>query len=635
MPNPKQRTYEPGRDQGDSRSRSHDPDRRSLIVGAAGALAGATLAPWAAAGPAPEAATPPAGTKILRYAFEVAETGFDPVKLQDIYSRTVTAHIFEALYHYDPLARPVKIEPLTAIGLPEVEADFTVWTVRLRPGIFFTDDPAFGGRPRELIADDYVFTFKRFADPANNSPSWSNIEAVGMVGLAEYRAEVLAAKKPFDYRRPIAGLRAVDRHTLRFTLASPRPRFLQTLAQSSVYGALAHEIVAAYSGQIDAHPVGTGPFRLVQWRRSSFIALERNPTYRERFYEAEPAADDAEGRALLARFEGRRLPMIDRVEISVIEEAQPRWLSFLGGQADMIRSVGFEFAAQAMPNGRIAPNLARRGITGTLIAEPAGNHYIFNMDDPVVGGYEPGQVALRRAIGLGTDVQGLIDYAYNGLGSVAQSPTLPGTDAFDPALKSEFGDYDPARANALLDIYGYRAPAGSPWRDRPDGSALVLHVNTQSDQRSRKTAEVLERNLRAIGIRMQTVIAQWPENLKAARAGRLQFWGVALSAVQPDSIGAFDPLSSAEIGGLNFARVKLPALDALHAKLQRLPDGAERTAAFGQAIALALAYMPYKYTVDRMAIDMTQPQLVGYRRPVFWQDWWHTVDLDDSLRRPA
>lgn len=623
-----------------STSKFHHPnrDRRSLIVGAASALAGSALAPWAAAAePAPASASAsaptPAGPKTLRYAFEIAETGFDPVKLQDLYSRTVTAHIFEAPYHYDPLARPVKILPLTAIDFPEIEADFTVWTVRLRPGIFFADDPAFEGRPRELVADDFVFTFKRFADPANSSPAWSNIESVGMVGLAEYRGEVLAEKKPFDYRRPIPGLRAIDRHTLRFTLKSPRPRFLETLAQSDIYGALAHEVVAAYPGQVDAHPVGTGPFRLVQWRRSSFIALERNPTYRERLYEAEPAADDVEGQAILARFKGRRLPMIDRVEISIIEEAQPRWLSFVGGQADMIRAIGFEFAAQAMPNGHIAPNLAKRGITGYLIAEPAGNYYIFNMDDPVFGGYAPDRVALRRAIALGMDVQGLINYAYSGLGSVAQSPTLPGTNAFDPTFKSEFGDYDPARANSLLDIYGYHAPPGSPWRHQLDGSPLVLRVSTQSDQRSRKMAEVLERNLRALGIRMETVTAQWPENLKAARAGRLQFWGVGNSAVQPDSIGAFDQYSSAEIGGFNFARIKLPALDALYAKLQRLPDGLERTAAFRQMIELGLAYMPYKSTVNRIAIDMTHPQLIGYRRPVFWQEWWHTVDIDESLRR--
>jgi len=94
--------------------------------------------------------------KVLRYAFPAAETGFDPAQLSDLYSRTVTAHLFEALYGYDPLARPFKVVPRTAAGMPEVSADFRVWTVRVKPGIYFADDPAFGGKRRELVAQDYV-----------------------------------------------------------------------------------------------------------------------------------------------------------------------------------------------------------------------------------------------------------------------------------------------------------------------------------------------------------------------------------------------------------------------------------------------------------------------------------------------
>jgi ABC-type transport system substrate-binding protein len=100
----------------------------------------------------------PAPPKVLRYAFRVAETGFDPAQIIDLYSRTVTPHIFEAPYHYDHLARPAKIKPHTADGMPEASADFRTWTVRLKPGIYFADDAAFGGRPRELVAEDYVYS---------------------------------------------------------------------------------------------------------------------------------------------------------------------------------------------------------------------------------------------------------------------------------------------------------------------------------------------------------------------------------------------------------------------------------------------------------------------------------------------
>ena len=600
-----------------------------MIGAPAGALLPASL-------PVRAASAPPASDrpKVLRYAFEVAETTLDPARCQDLYSRTLTPHIFEALYGYDHLARPVKVKPLTADGMPQVSADFRVWTVKLRPGIFFADDPAFKGVKRELVARDYVYALKRFADPANLSASWTSLESnANLIGLSELRAESQARKKPFDYDREIEGLRALDRYTLRFMLKEPRPRLIETLAQSDLYGAVAREVVEFYGEQIEAHPVGTGPFRLAQWRRSSFIALDRNPGYRERPYDAEPAADDSEGQALLARFKGRRLPMIDRVEISIIEENQPRWLSFVNGEADLAHGIGFEYVTQAMPNGKVAPNLAKRGIRGYRIAEPAGNYYLFNLEDPTVGGYGPEKIALRRAIGLGLNVQSIIDYVYNGLAVQSQGPALPHTSAYDPSFKSEMSDYDPARANALLDLYGYRDRDGDGWRELPDGAPLLLRINTQSDQSSRKQLEVMSKSMKLLGLRVEGINAQWPENLKAARAGSFQMWSVGLYAAQPDAEGAFAQFDSAQIGGQNFARIRLPALDALHDRIQHLPDGAERLAAFREMEKIAIAYMPYKNTVERLALDMSHPQLLGYRRTVFWLDWWQYVDIDDALRQ--
>ena len=570
--------------------------------------------------------------KVLRYAFEVAETSLDPAKINDLYSRVLTPHIYEGLYTYDHLARPVKIKPLTADGMPQHSDDFRVWTVKIKPGIYFAADPAFKGKKRELVAQDYVYAFKRFADPANKSPAWGGLEVEGFPGLNELRAEALKTKK-FDYDREIEGIRALDRYTIRFTVKESRPRFIQFIAGSDLFAAVAREVFEFYGDQAEQHPVGTGPFKLVQWRRSSFLAFERNPDFREMFYDAEPTADDAEGQALLAKFKGRRLPMVDRVEISIIEEEQPRWLSFVNGEADLAYRVGYQFAPQAMPNGKTAPNLAKRGIRGYPIVETATNFYFFNMEDPVFGGYSPEKVALRRAIGLGIDTRNIIDYAYSGLGKIAQTPILPHTSAYDPKLKTEFSDYDPARARALLDLYGYLDRNGDGWRDLPDGSPLVMKVATTSVQRDRKIAEVLTKNMKAIGLQVQLVTAQWPEQLKAARAGKLQIWSLALSAAAPDAVGTFARYDSRQIGGQNLARVSLPQFNVLYDKLQTLPDGPERAAAFREAELLSLAYMPYKFTLNRLSIDMAQPQLVGYRRAVFWQDWWQYVDIDDSLRR--
>jgi ABC-type transport system substrate-binding protein len=141
--------------------------------------------------------------------------------------------------------------------------------------------------------------------------------------------------------------------------------------------------------------------------------------------------------------------------------------------------------------------------------------------------------------------------------------------------------------------------------------------------------------MEAIGVRVQIQIAQWPENLKTARSGKYQVWLVGSLASAPDSAGAFQKYDSRQIGGQNMARVKLPALDQLYDRIQSLPDGSERLAAFREAERIGLAYMPYKYILNRLTLDMTQKRVIGYRRPVFWQDWWHFVDLDDAAAGAA
>ncbi len=569
--------------------------------------------------------------KVLRYAFPVAETGFDPAQVNDTYSRIVAAHIFEGLYRYDHLARPAKIVPLLADGMPVVSDDFKTWTVKVKPGIFFASDPAFKGKKREVVAEDFVYTMKRFADPKLKSSSWTYWDSYDFTGLRAQRQRGLDAKQPFDYDAVVEGVRTLDKYTIQFTLGKSNPRFLQAIAQFDLYGAIAREVAEAYGEQIPAHPVGTGPFRLGQWRRSSLIVLERNPDYREVRYDGEPAADDAVGQALLRQFKGRKLPMIDRVEVSIIEETQPRWLSFVNRQHDYIDQLPPEYMNVAMPNGNVAPNLRKLGVKGyrTVRAEVA--LITFNMEHPTVGGMSPAKVALRRAINLGLNVEREIRLARHSQAVPAQSPTNPHTTGFDANLKSEMSDYSPARAKALLDLYGYTDKDGDGWRDMPDGSPLRLEMNTQPDGLSRKLDELRKKDMDAIGIRMDFASKKWPENLKAARAGNFMMWGVGSVATAPDGASILQRYDGRQIGSGNLARFKLPAFDVLYDRISVTPDGPERLAMMAEANRIAVAYAPYKATVHRIITDMTQPWLLGYRRPVFWNYWWHMIDIDAAM----
>jgi ABC-type transport system substrate-binding protein len=604
-------------------------DRRRFAFGTAAMLAAARAAPsWAAS--ESEASV---GANVLRILFEAAETGFDPAQVSDLYSNRVNSHIFEPLLSYDPLAMPVRLVPLTAEALPESDADYTTWTVRLKRGIRFAADPAFKGQPRELVAADYVYSFKRHYDPQTKSPAYSSLNEDGILGLEALRARSLRDRTPFDYQSEVEGLRALDRYTIRFRLAKPRPRFATTLA-SVTYGALAREVVEAYGADIMAHPVGTGPYRLKAWRRSSRIVLDKNPDFREVRYESEPAADDPIAQQWARKLNGRRLPLNDGVEISVVEESQPRWLSFLGGLADFAR-VPPELAQIAVPNGRLAPNLARQDIRLHRYVNADIALSYFNMDDPVVGGYSADKVALRRAIALAYDIDKEIRIIRRGQAIAAQSPTPPGTYGYDKALRTENSSYDPARAKALLDIYGYVDRDGDGWRERPDGSPLVVTMSTETAQIDRQYNENWQQSLAAIGIRMNFESAQWPEHMKAARAGKLQMWFLGSTATDPDGAGLFEYMYGESIGHENLARFKLPAFDAIYKRLLDLPDGTEREALFRKASELVVAYMPYRIHVHRVYNDCSWPWITGYRQPFFRQQVWHHIEVDGARRAQA
>jgi len=596
----------------------------SLLL-AAVALAGA-------AQPAGAPQSPQTPTKTLRFAFPVAETGFDPAQISDLYSRTVAAGIFDAPLEFEYLARPVRLRPNTAAALPEVSSDFRSFTVRLKPGILFADDPAFGGRKRELTAADYVYSIKRHYDPRWKSGNLYILENARILGLSELRRQALDAKKPFDYDTEVEGLRALDRYTLQIRLAEPSPRFLYNLADGSFTGALAREVVEAYGDKVGEHPVGTGPYRLVQWKRSSRITLQRNPNFRELRYDEHPPPDDARLVAVAAQFKGRRLPMIDQVQIAIIEEAQPRWLSFLNAEQDILEGVPGEFAHIAIPDDQLAPNLAKRGIGMLRVPRADVAVTYFGMENPVVGGNAPDKVALRRAIALAVDVEREILLVRRGQAVPAQSPIAPGTWGYDPAFRSEMSEHNLARAKALLDLYGYVDRDGDGWREQPDGQPLKLEYATSPDQTSRQLAELWKKNMDGLGLHIEFKVAKWPEQLKASRAGKLMMWGVGWSAGQPDADTFLALGYGPNKGQANHARFDLKTFNELYERQRVLPDGPERQALLDRAKKLMIAYMPYKVHVHRITTDLWHPWVLGFDRNLFVRDHWKYLDIDVAMQ---
>ncbi|RVT84931.1 ABC transporter substrate-binding protein [Inhella crocodyli] len=567
------------------------------------------------------------GAKRLRVAADIAEVAFDPPRVSDRTSVTVNAHIFEPLLTYDPLAEPARLRPLTAAALPEVSDDHRRFVFTVRPGIFFSDDPAFGGRRRELVAADYVYSIKRYYDPRIPSEHLYLFENEGLLGLSELRQRAIAAKTGLDYDAPVPGLRVLDRYRFEVRLSRPSPRFVALFAASGLTGAMAREVVEAYGDQIGAHPVGTGPFVLKDWRRGSRILLARNPGFRDERYAATPPPDDPEAVALAARLQGRRLPMVDEVEVHIIQEEQPRWLAFVGGDIDAME-LPQGVASLALPNGRLAPNLVARGVQVHRFLDASVRQTFFNCQDPDLGGLSPARVALRRAIALAYDNAAELRLVFRNQGLPAQSLMPPGVTGYDPTLKTEMGAGDLARAKALLDVHGYRDVDGDGWREHPDGRPLVLRMAGVQDARQRQINELWEKQMRAVGLRMRFEVGQFGELIKNSLAGRLQMWSFAWTTQFPDGDFFLALAYGPNSGQSNDARFQLPAFDRAYEAQRALPDGPERLAAIREAQRWMLAYMPYLAHSHALRVDISHAQVRGYRRHRFTRDLWRYTALD-------
>lgn len=589
-------------------------------------LLAASAAAWPAAQADAATSTSPSGQKVLRLGLIAAETPFDPPQTESsYYTYQVIASIFESPLGYDYLARPPRMVPVTAAAMPEISADFRQITLRIRPGIYFGDDPAFKGKRRELTAADYVYSIKRFYDPRWKSADLYLFEGSKLLGLSELRQRAIKDNKPFDYDADVEGLRALDRYTLQIRMADPDPRFIYQLALPYLSGAVAREVVERYGDDVGAHPVGTGAYRLGQWRRGSLVVLERSPSFRGEVYQGQPA-DTPLAQEIAAKLIGQKLPLIDRIEFSIIEEPQPYWLSFVNGQLDMAEVRG-SIGSLAVPNGHLAPFLQKKGIQLQLTPQADMQMTYFSFEDPIVGGYTPEKVALRRAIALAHDGAEWIRLYRGGLAVPAQSPIAPFTTGYDPGYHSEMSEFNPPKARALLDLYGYVDRDGDGWRELPDGRPLTLRIASLADQLARDANEIWQRCLSRVGLRVVFEPARWSELLLRSRANQLMMWGYAWNAASPDGAFFLGIAYGPNAGESNDARFRLPAFDKLYEQQRVLPDGPERMALMRQAKNLMVAYMPYKVHGHRIQADLLQARLQNYWRHPFMRDAWRYLDV--------
>jgi ABC-type transport system substrate-binding protein len=572
-------------------------------------------------------AAPAAGigdpAKVIRDVFPVAETGFDPAAVHDLYSGTVVQAMHETLFTYDYLARPSKIVPLTAEAMPQISDEGKTWVVKLRKGILFTHDPVFKGKPRELVAEDYIYSLKRLMDPKIRSP-WAFLVEGKFVGLDELAADAKKTGK-FDYDRKIPGLEAVDRHTLRIRLVATDYNLPYVLAHEPT-SAVAREVIEAHAGadgRVQGHPVGTGPYRLEQWMRSSKIVLVANPVYRG--FNWSFTSTDADDQRLVTQMKGKRMPQVGRVEISIIEEDQSRLLAFQNGELDIMNLEG-PLAPNVLDGDKLKPEFAKKGVRLSRIVDPEISYLYWNLQDPVVGGLTKDKIALRRAMAMSYPVHEDIKVARNGQAVEAKYPIPPGVVGHRPDWVSSIR-YDPAGANALLDKFGYKRGTDG-YRTLPDGKPLVVRHSSRPDTAARQLDELVKKSMDAIGVRVEFHKDKFPELLKLEKQCKLQSRIASWIADYPDGDNFMQLLYGPNTFQSNNACAKIPEYDRLYEKTQRMPPGKERDKLYDEMTRIIETYAPWRLTISRYRNQLVQPRVQGYRKHPILHAHWHYLDVE-------
>ena len=561
--------------------------------------------------------------KVLRIASPDIET-LDPQQYNDSPSFNVITAIFEGMYEWDYRASPAKLNPVGAVALPEITDGGKTWTIRVKPGIRFTDDPAFRGKPREVTADDWVYSLKRWLDPTLRRGG-DPIVADLLVGA---RAVVDAARKggaKFDYDKPIAGLRALDRYTVQLKLIEPNYPNIQNILTTC---AVAREVVEAAGGDIRARPVGTGPYRLREWKRGSRVVLEANPAYRTvRF----PDSNDPALAPMVKEMRAKSLPQIGVVEIAVIEEDVTRLLEFDRGKLDVVVLRG-EIASRLLFGGKLKPEYAARGIARQVVAEPFLFSIYVNVADPVIGGMTNDRIALRRAIALAFDVDTLIKVLYAGQALPANQLVPPGVTGHDPEFAPR-PPHDARAANALLDRFGFTKRDHDGYRRGPDDKPLTITLSLRTGAISREIQTQWKKDMDAIGLRMDYRLTPFQDLIKDLEGGKFQLYFGGYGGV-PSGYAELMQLYGKEPPSVNASRFNSADYDRAMEEYLRSGGDAEQIATARRMSEIAKNFVPIIPAIFRLENDFVQPWVEGYRPQVF-QTYWKYLDIDLARQRRA
>lgn len=573
--------------------------------------------------------TPP-GSNVYHTAFTGAPKTLDPARAYSSDEVAIIGQIYEPPLQYNFLKRPYQLEALTATALPKVsyQAQNTVYTISLRPGIYYQPHPCFVASnlnlsvqqlasireladfkqtaTQELTADDYVYEIKRLASPNVSSPIFGFMSDY-VLGMKEFSQQVATYAKQhpqetfIDLRKfNLSGVKVIDRYHYQITIKGKYPQFNYWLAMN-FFAPIPWQADAFYSQpalqdkniSLDWYPVGTGPYMLTENNPNKQMVLEKNPNFHQEFY---PETKEA-------------LPYINKIIFSLDKENIPRWNKFLQGYYDKagVASDSFDQAIRLDSKGKpeLTQEMKDKGITLQTEIEPSVFYVGFNMLDPVVGGYSEKQKKLRQAISIAFDYEEFISIFLNGRGVAAMGPIPPGIFGYESGEQGINSDvYDwvkgaPQRksleiAKKLLVEAGY--PNGI---NPKTGKPLILNydVAMSGGPDDKANFDWLREQFAKLGIELNIRATLYNRFQDTVRTGKAQIFAWGWHADYPDPENflflLYGPNGKVEHGGENATNYENKQVDKLFEEIRLLPNGPKRQAKIDQLVKIARDDAPW------------------------------------------
>jgi len=478
----------------------------------------------------------------LYYRLNTNPTTLDPALITDVMGGGIAAKIFNGLIRFN---ENLDIVPDVARSWG-LSTDQKTYTFHLRRGVKFSTG-------REVTAHDFRYSFERVLTPKTKAPiTWvlDKIEGAGAF---------LAGKA-----KSVTGIRVIDDYTLELKLEKPFGPFLSLLAMSTAY-VIPKEDVERLGQDFGTHPVGSGPYRLAEWKHGQNLTLAARDDY----------------------FEGK--PRLKGISYRVIPEDLTAVMEFETGGFDVFLIPSAEYR-------RYTTDPNRKGL---VFGKPGLNSYYLGLNCTRPPFSDP---RVRKAVNLAIDRKRILDTVFEKRGVLATGPVPAALWKYHEGPRGGVGyAYEPENAKSLI------REAGAA------GATVKIYIS--ADPEVIDIAEVIQNYLSHAGLRPEITQLDWSALKQKVNEGEPDAFWLSWWADYPDPENFLYPLfHSASVGpGGNRTRCIDPELDRLIEAAQRTVDGKKRYHLYRQAEDRIIKNAPWVFMWHRADYYVTQPWVKDFR----------------------